>query len=276
MERTTAASNDVYNAPLPREEAPMSAGPVLSLRHYRDDLIAHSHDHPQLVFGLHGRLDFEVQGHGARVDRQQLMVVPAGAHHTCGSAAGSHCLVLDVPGEHWLREQLGEHAEASRRLLDRPGAVGLDSRQQQLVDWLAASPVDDPLIARQGASLLLASLNAQATPHQVDRRLPYSAFDAHIERYAAYPLQVADLARLAGLSSARLHARFADECGVTPMDYIRQRRLLKARQLLKQTCLPIGEVAAQVGYSSQSAFAAAVLRAFGRSPMALRRESGDN
>lgn len=36
----------------------MSAGPILSLRHYRDDLIAHSHDHPQLVFGLHGRLDF--------------------------------------------------------------------------------------------------------------------------------------------------------------------------------------------------------------------------
>jgi hypothetical protein len=30
-----------------------------------------------------------------------------------------------------------------------------------LVDWLATSPVDDPLIARQGAVLLLASLNPQ-------------------------------------------------------------------------------------------------------------------
>jgi len=254
----------------------MTAGPILSLRHYRDDLIAHSHEHPQLVFGLRGRLDFEVQGHGARVDRQGLMVVPAGAHHTCGSDAGSHCLVLDVPGEHWLREQLGEHADASRRLLDQPAAVALDNRQQQLVDWLAASSVDDPLIARQGAVLLLASLNPTAsaivTP---SHRLPYAAFDSHIEQHAAYPLQVADLARIAGLSVARLHARFTAECAMTPMDYIRQRRLLMARRLVTQTLLPMGEIAARVGYASQSAFSAAMLRAFGCTPGGLRRESGD-
>ncbi|NOM63758.1 AraC-like ligand-binding domain-containing protein, partial [Klebsiella pneumoniae] len=111
----------------------MTAGPILSLRHYRDSLIAHSHEHPQLVFGLRGRLEFEVQGHGAGIDRQGLIVVPAGAHHTCASDAGSDCLVLDVPGEPWLREHLGEHADASRRLLDRPAAVSLDERQQQLV-----------------------------------------------------------------------------------------------------------------------------------------------
>lgn len=254
----------------------MTAGPILFLRHYRHDLIAHSHEHPQLVFGLGGRLDFEVQGRGAQVDRQGLMVVPAGAHHACGSPSGSRCLVLDVPGEHWLHEQLGNHADASRRLLDKPGALSLDNRQQQLVDWLASSPVDDPLIARQGAVLLLASLNAQDAPSLVQRRLPYAAFDAHIEQHAAHPLQVADLARLAGLSNARLHARFAAECAMTPMDYIRQRRLLKARRLLKETRLSIGEIAAQVGYSSQSAFSAAVLRDFGCSPMALRREPGDN
>lgn len=254
----------------------MTTAPLLSLRQYRDELIAHSHDHPQLVFALRGRLDFEVEGLGARLDRQGLIVVPAGAHHTCGSTNGSHCLVLDVPGEHWLSEQLGTHADASRRLLDRPGAVGLDSRQQQLVDWLATSPMDDPLITRQGAVLLLASLNPQAAPIAPSTRLPYAAFDAHIDQHAAYPLQVADLARLAGLSTARLHARFASEAGMTPMDYIRQQRLLKARRLLVETRLPVGEVAAQVGYGSQSAFSAAVMRAFGCTPLALRREAGDN
>ena len=255
----------------------MTAGPILSLRHYRDSLIAHSHEHPQLVFGLRGRLEFEVQGQGAGIDRQGLVVVPAGAHHTCASDAGSHCLVLDVPGEQWLHEQLGEHADASCRLLDRPAALGLDNRQQQLVDWLAASPMDDPLIARQGAALLLASLNPTAAANvRPSQRLPYAAFDAHIEQHAAYPLQVADLARLAGLSSARLHARFIAECGMTPMDYIRQRRLLKARWLVVHTLLPMGEIATQVGYGSQSAFSAAMLRAFGCAPRALRREPGDN
>ncbi|UVL30879.1 AraC family transcriptional regulator [Pseudomonas donghuensis] len=254
----------------------MSSGPILSLRHYRHDLIAHSHEHPQLVFGLRGRLEFEVEGRGARLDRQDLMVVPAGSHHTCGSAAGSDCLVLDIPADDWLSQRLGAHLDASQCLLERAGSLNLDHRQQQLVDWLAASPINDPLIAQQGAVLLLASLSSSAAPTTATPSLPYARFDAHIEQNAAYPLQVADLARLAGLSSARLHARFMAECGVTPMDYVRQRRLLRARQLLRNTQLPIGEIACQVGYSSQSAFAAAMLKAFGRSPGALRRDSEDN
>ncbi|MGE1177300.1 helix-turn-helix transcriptional regulator [Pseudomonas sp. BW7P1] len=249
--------------------------PILTLRHYTHDLIVHSHDHAQLVFGLSGALDFEVEGHGSQVLQQSFVVVPAGAHHACGSPRGSRCLVLDVPDEQWLAQSLGDHAEASRRLLDNAARLSLDTGQGQLVNWLANSPVDDPLIAQQGAVLLLASLNHARPAEICARRLPYAALDAHIEQYAAYPLQVADLARVAGLSSARLHARFVAECGQTPMDYIRSRRLHKAVTLLRETTLPIGEIASRVGYGSQSAFSAAVLREFGTSPTQLRRETDD-
>ena len=100
--------------------------------------------------------------------------------------------------------------------------------------------------------------------------------DAYIVQNADYPLQVADLAHIAGLACARLHSRFVSESGQTPMDYIRQRRLYSGLTLLRHSTLPIGEVASRVGYSSQSAFAAAMLREFGASPSVLRRESGDN
>ena len=249
--------------------------PILTLRQYSQDLIVHSHDHAQLVFGLTGALDFEVDGRGSQVVQQSFLVVPSGAHHACGSANGSRCLVLDVPDDQWVAESLGDHAESSRRLLDTAGRLALDAGQNQLVNWLASSPVDDPLIAQQGAVLLLASLN-HARPDAIGgRRLPYAALNAHIDQYAAYPLQVADLARVAGLSSARLHARFMAECGQTPMDYIRSRRLHRAVEMLRDSALPIGEIAVRVGYSSQSAFAAAVLREFGASPGKLRREAGD-
>ncbi|WP_347929300.1 AraC family transcriptional regulator [Pseudomonas helvetica] len=248
--------------------------PILTLRQYTHDLIVHSHDHAQLVFGLSGALDFEVGGHGSQVVQQSFVVVPAGAHHACGSPNGSRCLVLDVPSDQWVSQSLGEHAEASRRLLDNPGRLPLDAGQSQLVSWLASSPVADPLIAQQGAVLLLASLNNAAPSSIAGRRLPYAALNAHIDQYAAYPLQVADLARIAGLSSARLHARFVAECGQTPMDYIRSRRLHIAVKLLRESALPIGEVACRVGYGSQSAFAAAVMREFGASPGALRRTAG--
>jgi AraC-like DNA-binding protein len=249
--------------------------PILTLRQYTEDLIVHSHEHAQLVFGLSGALDFEVDGRGSQVVQQSFVVIPSGFHHACGSPNGSRCLVLDVPNDQWIGQSLGEHAEASRRLLDNAGRLSLDAGQSQLVSWLANSQVDDPLIAQQGAVLLLASLNNARPDNAGGRRLPYAALNAHIDQYAAYPLQVADLARVAGLSSARLHARFVAECGQTPMDYIRSRRLHKAVALLRSSDLPIGEIASRVGYSSQSAFAAAVLREFGTSPGKLRREAGD-
>ena len=60
--------------------------PILTLRQYTEDLIVHSHDHAQLVFGLSGALDFEVDGRGSQVVQQSFVVVPAGFHHACGSA----------------------------------------------------------------------------------------------------------------------------------------------------------------------------------------------
>jgi len=244
---------------------------LLSLRHYSHELLSHSHHHAQLVFGLRGELDFEVAGQGSRVLRQTLAVVPAEAPHACGSRHGSQCLVLDVPSEQWLTQHLGGHADNSRRLLDVPGAVSLTPAQSQLVGWLAASPINDPVIAQQGAALLLASL-AHAQPALCgSARLPLAAIDAHIDQHAAHPLQVADLARLSGLSAARFHTRFLEETGLTPMEYVRSRRLHLARHLLQSSHLAVGEIAARVGYNSQSAFTAALSRHFGMTPRALRQ-----
>lgn len=248
----------------------------LSVRHYSHELLSHSHSHAQLVFGLSGQLDFEVAGRGSLVTRQTLAVVPSEAQHACGSTAGSQCLVLDVPSEHWLQRQLGQHLDATRRLLEQPAALGLSPAQGQLVSWLAASPINDPVIAQQGAALLLASLAQGAAGQLAPAGLPLAALDAldaldaHIDRHAAHPLQVGDLARLAGLSVARFHVRFLSATGQTPMDYVRSRRLQLARHLLQHSALPIGEIAARVGYGSQSAFTAALSRQFGCTARALR------
>ena len=114
-------------------------GQILSLRHYRDDVIAHSHEHAQVVISLSGKLDFEVDGRGRLLRQQHLIVVPAGAHHTCGSEQGSHCLVLDVPGQDWLAASLGSHANASRRLLELGFLPGTPLRA------VRRAPLGDPV-----------------------------------------------------------------------------------------------------------------------------------
>lgn len=244
--------------------------PILSLRHYSDEVISHSHRHAQLVFGLCGELQFEVDGRGSRVLRHHLAVVPAEARHACDSPRGSQCLVLDLPANDWLERHLGHHSDNIRHLLDKPQSLQLAPAQGQLLGWLAASPINDSVIAGQGAALLLGSLACNGAAKPV-AGLPLDALDRYIERHAAHPLQVADLARLVGLSEARFHSRFLGETGVSPMEYVRNKRLQRAEQLLRSTSQPIGDIAAQVGYASQSAFSAAFSRHLGVSPRQLRK-----
>lgn len=244
--------------------------PILSLRHYSDEVICHSHDHAQLVFGLCGELQFEVDGHGSRVLRHHLAVVPAQARHACDSPRGSQCLVLDLPANDWLERHLGHHTDNIQRLLDQPRALRLAPAQGQLLSWLASSPINDSVIAGQGAALLLGSL-ACSNEANTPQGLPLAALDTYIEQHAAHPLQVADLARLAGLSVARFHARFLVETGLSPMEYVRNKRLQLAERLLRTTSLQVGDVAARVGYASQSAFTAALSRHLGVTPRQLRR-----
>lgn len=250
--------------------------PILSLRHYNQDQIVHSHQHTQLVFGLRGQLDFEMNGRGSRIQQQSMAIVPSDVRHACGSAAGSQCLILDIPDNGWLQRRLGHHSEPGRRLLAQPAALHLNPAQSQLVGWLAASPINDPVISEQGAALLLASLAGGCEPVMQSSPLPLAAIHAHVDRHLAHPLAVRDLARLAGLSVPRFHARFVSETGMTPMEFVRRRRVQQGRELLISTRLAVGEIAARVGYASQSAFTAALNREFGRTPRALRRESLDN
>ncbi|MFP9016777.1 AraC family transcriptional regulator, partial [Pseudomonas aeruginosa] len=74
-------------------------GSILSLRHYSHDQIVHSHDHAQLVLGLSGCLDFEVEGRGSRVFRQTFAVVPGQAGRAFSRPPGRRCRVLHVAWE---------------------------------------------------------------------------------------------------------------------------------------------------------------------------------
>lgn len=84
---------------------------------------------------------------------------------------------------------------------------------------------------------------------------------------------VRDLARAAALSERTLRRRFIAELHLTPEQYMQRARLLRAAQVLvSEPQARVTEVAERVGYSNQSAFAAAFRRVFGVSPGAVRRQ----
>jgi AraC-like DNA-binding protein len=87
----------------------------------------------------------------------------------------------------------------------------------------------------------------------------------------AHPWTVASLARTAGLSRAAFAARFSQRMDQPVVGYLLSLRMQRARTLLRHPQSTVATVAAQVGYGSDVAFAAAFKREVGVPPGAYRR-----
>jgi AraC family transcriptional regulator len=84
-------------------------------------------------------------------------------------------------------------------------------------------------------------------------------------------VSLAALALDAGLSRFHFCRAFKESTGLSPHAWLRQHRLEQAMNMLRDTEAPIALVAAELGYSSQTAFAAAFRRLTGETPSDWRR-----
>ncbi len=79
-----------------------------------------------------------------------------------------------------------------------------------------------------------------------------------------------DLARSAGLSASRFHARFKEALGMAPLVYVRRERLRRSQELLIGSDLAIAEVATRSGFPDPFHFSRLFKRSFGLSPLGYR------
>lgn len=95
----------------------------------------------------------------------------------------------------------------------------------------------------------------------------------HIEDGAADELSLADLAATVGLSPFHFVRLFKRQTGVTPYRFLVQTRLRHAIALLRDTALPVTDIAYDVGFGDLSNFVRTFHRAAGASPMQFRQAS---
>jgi AraC family transcriptional regulator len=94
----------------------------------------------------------------------------------------------------------------------------------------------------------------------------------HVQEHLDEDLSLAALAELARTSPFHFARQFKRSTGVTPHQYVVQRRLDKAQRLLENEALSIAEVAYATGFPSQAHFTAVFRRTFGVTPGAWRSE----
>jgi len=91
-----------------------------------------------------------------------------------------------------------------------------------------------------------------------------------IERRAAEPLSLSDVAAEVGMSPGHLTTVVRRRTGRTVQDWIVENRMARARDLLASTDLPVGEVACRIGISDPAYFSRVFRREHGVSPRAWR------
>lgn len=232
----------------------MNASDLLSLRRYGASPGSHSHDHFQILLGLSGTLELEVEGHGVRVASGLGCVIAPGYHHDFESRHGSLCLVLDSAHPAWAQ------------CAGLRGAVMPPAQALPLAHYLASAlQQGHPLALAHGPALLREAWlgsGPEPTPPPGARRRPidWPALQQWAAQQWHNDLTVADLAAQVHLSPSQFAARCRDDQGMGAMAWLRSQRLAQAR-LLRGSGMAVAEVARRTGYHSPSALTAALRRA---------------
>jgi AraC-like DNA-binding protein len=88
-----------------------------------------------------------------------------------------------------------------------------------------------------------------------------------IHRECEKPLDIQTLADVAGMSSSAFHHNFKALTATSPLQYLKNIRLHRAKMLMLNNGITAGEAAEQVGYESASQFSREFKRFFGNSPV---------
>ena len=181
------------------------------------------HPHVQVLIGLDGCLDLDVQGRAARVDANSGLAVPAGMRHAYGTRHVARMLVIDAPA----------------------GALPVDfTRPRSFAcppGWRSRHHPTELLHLALHAPRVL-------TRRQVDVRVLEDAVQMRLHE----DWSTARMAALYALSPQRFHARFVSLIGRTPQAWLRERRLQRAEALRRAGCT-LEAAALQVGYRTASA-----------------------
>lgn len=241
-----------------------------------------------LSMGMPHKAHFSVDGGGMKALQMQpgdLQIMPAGLSHRVAWNDASFLLVR-VPGNalHSLAEEMG--LEVPRL---QPRLQQTDPLIQQLLVSLADASLPEQsagdLLRQQLETALLGQLlnrycgldkvtvlegqcmrRHTLAPRRLRQVLEY------IEVFCHTPITVDELATIAGVSRYHFVRGFKASIGESPYQLVIRRRLERAQVLLQRSDLSVGEIAHELGFSSQSHFSQAFRRRFGFSPQRYRQQ----
>ncbi|UTV27866.1 helix-turn-helix transcriptional regulator [Photobacterium atrarenae] len=245
----------------------------------------HQHAFAQVLLGWRGQMACEFEREQGRLVHGGIAIVPDSAPHFFnGLSEDSELLVIDLaPADPYLQalEQACEQPLLST-LFSQPHFLTLTPDSQPLLDFAAhqlrrAGAQISPQLHCQLISLFLTQFGQMHAPSVArvlnHSRLEEQALNMLIDQRLSSPLSNAAMASAMHLSESHFYCLCQRQFGITPQQYVMQRRMRRARQLLLETRMPLTELAAEVGFAQLSGFSRAYKRFYHQTPSATRRRT---
>ncbi|WP_434362698.1 AraC family transcriptional regulator [Parasalinivibrio latis] len=234
----------------------------------------HAHQYHQVVIGLRGQSEFDVQGYGSLVGPGQGCLVSSNSDHAYVGMGNNQILVINLP----IDEANHDWHTRMDAMFEQQVYFNLDSQGELLVRALSAEMLaspDDPLLARASADTILCVMQRHfrnpSTVFHRGQRLDLDVVERYILQHLNRKISVAQLAGQCFLGESQFHYLFKQQTGITPHQFVLDRRLKMARELIKEGELTFSQIADSCGFASQSGLTSAFTRSFGMPPSEYRR-----
>ncbi len=194
-----------------------------------------------LAYVMRGRGEYISGGRSFRVCPGDVILIPPGGTYLSRWESPPHLV-----GMHF--ELAGR--VAAHHIVERLAPAGVCH-----ADFLALGrerELSPGGIARFYSLLAILWERATRIPNELDPRIRPAVL--YLDAYFSENDSVGELAALCSLSEPHFYALFRASLGISPLGYRRRLRVMQAERLLGTTHMPIGEIAASLGFSSEGYF----------------------
>lgn len=154
---------------------------------------------------------------------------------------------------------------------------------QQIIHCQYKGDLKDLFLLSKSIELLVRTCEAHNTITSNKSRFIHSKLDKEkvmdvkelINTNLESPPSISEIAKIVGLNEYKLKGGFKEIFGMTIFGYVREERLSLAYRYLVDTEKSIAIIADQLGYSSPQHFSNAFKKKFKKTPLSVRKNSGD-